>query len=161
VSSQSRLYLGDGTGKWRDATHLLPAARLSVGDLELGDVDVDGDLDIVLVDWGHGSPETNSGGKVILWVNDGAGRFTDATAAQMPGTRVRFSWDLELIDVDNDWDLDVATSCKMCASSRLYENDGDGTFVDVTAHRMPHYTNNYEFEPLDLDADGYLDLVTQ
>ena len=161
VSSQSRLYLGDGTGGWRDATAShLPPARLSVGDLELGDVDADGDLDIVLVDWGGGSPETNSGGQVTLWVNDGVGRFTDATADQMPDTLVRFSWDLELVDVDNDWDLDIATSCKMCSSSRLYENDGDGTFVDVTAQRMPHYTNNYEFEPLDLDADGYLDLVT-
>jgi hypothetical protein len=161
VSSQSRLYLGDGTGGWRDATtDHLPAAKLSVGDLELGDVDADGDLDIVLADWGGGSPETNAGGKVTLWLNDGGGRFTDATADQMPDTKVRFSWDLELVDVDNHWDLDIATSCKMCSSSRLYENDGDGTFIDVTAQRMPHYTNNYEFEPLDLDADGYLDLVT-
>jgi FG-GAP-like repeat len=161
VSSQSRLYLSDGTGGWEDATAShLPAAKLSVGDLELGDVDADGDLDIVLADWGDGSPETNSGGKVTLWLNDGVGQFTDATAVQMPDKKVRFSWDLELVDVDNDWDLDIATSCKMCSSSRLYENDGEGTFIDVTAQRMPHYTNNYEFEPLDLDADGYLDLVT-
>jgi hypothetical protein len=78
----------------------------------------------------------------------------------MPDALVRFSWDLELVDVDNDWDLDIATSCKMCSSSLLYENDGDGDFLDVSAHRMPRYTNNYEFEPLDLDGDGYLDLVT-
>ena len=161
VSTQSRLYLGDGTGGWRDVTRShLPAEELSVGDLELGDVDADGDLDIVLVDWGDGSPETNGGGKVTLWLNNGRGRFADATAERMPHTLVRFSWDLELVDVDNDWDLDIATSCKMCSSSRLYENEGSGTFVDVTAQRMPHYTNNYEFEPLDLDADGYLDLVT-
>ena len=161
VSTQSRLYLGDDADRWRDVTTTnLPAEKLSVGDLELGDVDADGDLDIVLVDWGDGSPETNSGGRVILWLNDGRGRFTDATVEQMPNAKVRFSWDLELVDIDNDWDLDIATSCKFCTSSRLYENDGNGTFVDVTAQRMPHYTNNYEFEPLDLDADGYLDLIT-
>jgi hypothetical protein len=161
VSSQSRLYLGDGTGGWRDATaSRLPAATPSVGDLELGDVDADGDLDLVLADWGDGSPETNRGGRVALWLNDGEGGFTDATAGRMPDTLVRFSWDLELVDVDNDWDLDIATSCKMCPSSLLYENDGEGAFSDVSAQRMPHYTNNYEFEPLDLDADGYLDLVT-
>jgi hypothetical protein len=97
VSTQSRLYLGDGT-EWRDVTSShLPAEKLSVGDLELGDVDDDGDLDIVLVDWGDGSPETNSGGKVTLWLNDGAGRFTDVTAAQMPHANVRVSWDLELV----------------------------------------------------------------
>ncbi len=161
VSTRSRLYLGNGAGEWRDVTSThLPAEKLSVGDLELGDVDADGDLDLVLVDWGEGSPETNLGGKVTLWLNDGRGRFTDATGERMPHTLVRFSWDLELVDVDNDWDVDIVTSCKMCSSSRLYENDGSGTFDDVTAHRMPHYTNNYEFEPLDLDADGYLDLVT-
>ncbi len=161
VSSQSRLYLGDGAGGWRDVTSSqLPRVRLSVGDLELGDVDADADLDLVLVDWGDGSPETNSGSKVTLWLNDGKGRFTDATAAQMPDTLVRFSWDLELVDVDNDWDLDIATSCKFCPTSLLYENDGAGAFVDVTEQRMPHFTNNYEFEPIDLDGDGYLDLVT-
>lgn len=161
VSTRSRLYLGDGHGQWSDVTAShLPAAEPSVGDLEVGDVDADSDLDIVLADWGDGSPETNRGGRVTLWLNDGSGRYTDATAEQMPGINVRFSWDLELVDVDNDWDLDIATSCKMCSSSLLYENDGAGSFADVSAHRMPHFTNNYEFEPLDLDADGYLDLVT-
>jgi hypothetical protein len=158
--TQSRLYLGDGKGGWRDVTATnLPSARLDVGDLELGDVDADGDLDMVLADWGPGSPMRNEGGVVTLWLNDGSGHFTDATAAQMPTTKVRFSWELELVDVDNDWDLDIATSCKMCPSSLLYENDGTGRFTDVT-ERMPHFTNSYEFTPLDLDGDGFLDLVT-
>ena len=52
--TQSRLYLGTGKGAFRDvtATHL-PATPLSVGDLEFGDVDDDGDLDVVLADWGR------------------------------------------------------------------------------------------------------------
>jgi hypothetical protein len=159
--SQSRLYLGDKNGGWEDATSThLPSARLSIGDLELGDVDADGDLDAVLADWGSGSPMKNNGGVVQLWLNDGSGRFTDATKAQMPHLKVQFSWDLELVDVDNDWDLDVAVSCKMCPSSLLYDNDGTGQFTDATAQHMPMFTNNYDFAPLDLDGDGYLDLVT-
>ena len=54
--TQSRLFLGTGRGAFRDvtATHL-PQMPLSVGDLEPGDVDLDGDLDLVLADWGPGT----------------------------------------------------------------------------------------------------------
>jgi hypothetical protein len=158
--TRSRLLLGTGDGSFTDVTGTnLPTAELSAGDLELGDVDGDDDLDIVIADWGDGSP-FGSGGVVTLWLNDGAAVFSDATAARMPATLVGFSWDLELIDVDNDWDLDVATSCKNCPSSLLYVNDGAGTFSDVTAAAMPAFSNNYEFAPIDLDGDGFLDLVT-
>jgi hypothetical protein len=78
----------------------------------------------------------------------------------MPPTPIGFSWDLELIDVDNDWDLDLAISSKTSPTSFLFDNDGTGTFSDVTDARLPHFTNNYEFEPIDLDSDGALDLLT-
>ncbi len=160
-STRSRLFLADRSGAWRDVTRThLPAERLSVGDLEPGDVDGDGDLDLVLADWGKDSPMTNRGGRVRLWLNDGSGRFSDVTASRMPSTLVRFSWDLELLDADNDWDLDIAVSCKTCLSSLLYLNDGHGRFSDVSEKRMPAFTNNYDFTPIDLDADGFLDLVT-
>jgi len=130
-----------------------------VGDLEVGDVDDDGDFDVVLADWGDGNP-FEAQGLVQLWLNDGAATFADATAAQMPDTTVGFSWDIELVDVDNDWDLDLAVSCKTCSSSLLYDNDGAGTFTDVTDGRLPAFTNNYEFAPMDLDRSGSLELVT-
>lgn len=158
--TQSRLYLGTGHGAFREvtATHV-PQGPLSVGDLEFGDVDGDGDLDVVLADWGPGHNMTNDGGRTRLWLNDGAARFTDATNGRMPATLVRFSWDLELVDVDNDYHLDVLVSCKRCGNSTLFRNDGRGVFTeDIRA--IPHYTNNYEFEPMDLDGDGVLDLVT-
>ena len=158
--TQSRLFLGTGGGRFTEttATHV-PAMPLSVGDLEPGDVDGDGDLDLVLADWGAGNNMTNDGGRTRLWLNDGSGRFNDATAARMPDIRVRFSWDLELADVDNDTDLDLLVSCKRCPGSHLFRNDGAGSFTD-DARGIPQYTNNYEFEPMDLDGDGWLDLVT-
>lgn len=158
--TQSQLFLGTGVGTFELATDRFPQVPLSVGDLEIGDVDADGDLDVILADWGAGSPMENTGGQVQLWLNDGTGTFTDATAAAMPATLVRFCWELELVDVDNDWDLDLAVSSKRSGTSFLYTNDGTGTFTDVTAERMPHFTNNYEFEAMDLDGDGFLDLVT-
>jgi len=158
--TQSRLYLGTGQGRFSEVTRThLPAQPLSVGDLEPGDVDGDGDLDLVLADWGAGNNMTNEGGRTRLWLNDGAGRFSDATDARMPDIKVRFSWDLELVDVDNDADLDLLVSCKRCGGSHLFRNDGAGTFTD-DPRGLPQYTNNYEFEPMDLDGDGFLDLVT-
>jgi FG-GAP-like repeat len=158
--TQSRLFLGRGAGRFEEVTATnLPAMPLSVGDLEPGDVDGDGDLDLVLADWGPGNNMSNDGGRTRLWLNDGAGRFSDATPARMPDIKVRFSWDLELTDVDNDLDLDVLISCKRCPGSHLFRNEGFGTFVD-DGRAVPQYTNNYEFEAMDLDGDGFLDLVT-
>jgi hypothetical protein len=158
--TQSRLYLGTGAGAFREVTPShLPQVPLSVGDIEIGDVDGDGDLDLALADWGPGNNMTNSGGRTRLWLNDGAARFSDATPARMPDMLVGFSWDLELVDADNDYDLDLAISCKRCPGSLLFRNDGAGRFTN-DARALPQYTNNYELEPMDLDGDGFLDLVT-
>jgi len=108
--TQSRLFLGLGEGRFVERTNRLPSRAMSVGDAEFGDVDGDGDLDLVLADWGSGNNMTNAGGRTRLWLNNGRGRFTDATSARMPATLIRFSWDLELVDVDNDYDLDVVIS---------------------------------------------------
>lgn len=156
--TQSQLYRGLGEGAFEDGTGLLPELPLSVGDLEVGDVDGDLDIDIVLADWGPGSPMGNAGGPVHLWRNTGEGWADDAAA--MPGVPVGFSWDLELVDVDGDWDLDIVTSCKMCPTSQLYLNDGTGTFTDATNGGLPGFANNYEFEAMDLDGDGDPELVT-
>lgn len=159
--TQSQLYLASGSGNFVDVTATqLPQIDASIGDLEFGDVDADGDLDVVLADWGPGSPMSNAGGRTLLWLNDGAGHFSDATATQMPYVLVEFAWELELVDVDNDYDLDVLVSCKRCEGSFLFENDGFGAFTDVTQGRLPQFSNNYDFEAMDLDGDDFLDLVT-
>ena len=158
--TQSRLYIGTGGGAFREATSThLPQMPLSVGDLEPGDVDGDGDLDLVLATWGPGNNMTNAGGRTRLWLNDGAGRFTDATDERMPLTLVRFSWDLEFVDTDNDADLDIVVSCKRCGGGSLLRNDGAGKFTE-DLRGLPQYTNNYEYEAMDMDGDGFLDLVT-
>ncbi len=173
----SRLFLGKGSGKFENvsATHL-PKDTTAMGDADIGDVDGDGDLDIVIANWGKGEPcvskvpgcpnkvlGSSPGGKVLLWLNDGTGKFTDGTADRMPATLVKFSWDLEFVDIDNDMDLDLAVASKATLGeegSFLYENDGTGKFTDVSQKRLPQFPNNYEFEIIDFNKDGALDLLT-
>jgi len=78
----------------------------------------------------------------------------------MPDALVQFSWELEFADVDNDYDLDVLVSCKVCGGSFLFENDGTGAFTDVSQAKLPKFINNYDFEAMDVNGDEYLDLAT-
>ncbi len=158
--SQSRLYLGDGGGIFEEVTAShLPQIDASIGDAEFGDVDGDGDLDLVLAEWGQGDPSTNGGGITRLWLNDGGGVFEEAAAAQMPAIQVAWSWELELVDIDNDYDLDLAISCKSCEGSYLFVNDGSGNYTDSSS-KLPQSPNNYDFEALDLNGDTFVDLIT-
>jgi hypothetical protein len=102
---------------------------------------------------------TNAGGRTRLWLNDGSGRFTDETAERMPETLVRFSWDLNFVDVDNDYDLDVVVSCKRCGCGTHFRNDVGGRFEE-DYRAIPQYANNYSAEAMDVNGDGFLDLVT-
>lgn len=156
--TQLKLFLRGPTG-WTDGSAQLPQQLTSIGDLEAGDVDGDGDLDLLLAEWGGANPASNAGGRTRLYLNNGSGTFVDATVANMPAQLVKWSWDVELVDVDNDFDLDALIACKLCTTSYLFLNDGTGHFTDAP-NALPHFANNYDFEPMDIDDDGDLDLVT-
>ncbi len=176
---QSQLFVNDGAGNFSNETATnLPQIDASIGDLELGDVDDDGDLDMILADWGPeapvGDPVTTDGGTTQLWLQIGdpggfdqasSGMFEDVTVANMPITSndtIRWSWDLEFIDLDNDFDLDAAISCFSCSNNSiwLFANDGSGVFTNVTAGNVPQGLGAFDAEPMDLNGDDFLDLVT-
>jgi hypothetical protein len=157
--TQSELYLGLGEGKFERVTEShFPQGNASIGDLDIGDVNGDGFLDIALADWGAGDALLNAGGKIKLWLNDGTGHFSDVTDSDMPDLLVEFSWDIEFFDYDNDFNLDLLVSCKRCGTSKMYVNDGTGKFA--YKRLLPAYTNNYDFEMMDVNKDGFLDLIT-
>jgi len=110
--------------------------QASTSGIATGDIDGDGDRDLVL------------GGR--LFVNNGRGAFTDVTATQLPGND---GGRVELADLDGDGDLDI-----VYATGLLFINNGAGTFADVTAGRLPA-VRGQDAAALDVDGDGDADLV--
>ncbi|MBK8265465.1 MAG: VCBS repeat-containing protein [Nannocystis sp.] len=162
-ATKSNLYINDN-GVFVAQPSLLPNLNLSAGDLEVGDVDGDGDLDVVISDWGPAPVGfvNSPGGITRLWLNDGSGMFTDATATKMPAIPVNWSWDHDFIDLDNDYDLDLIISCRACAGGSLaFTNDGTGKFANTTGATFPsNLIGSAEFEVMDIDGDGDVDAVS-
>jgi hypothetical protein len=148
-NTQNRLLLNDGRGFFVDATatHLPIASDFTLA-VSVGDVNGDGAPDFVA---------GNSGQQSRLYVNDGAGRFTDQTQARMP-LQTYATRDVELADVDGDGDLDLLMG--HIRQDRLYLNDGSGTFTDETSTRLPADDARSDWLLVgDLDADGDNDLL--
>gem|GEM_PF-5662404 len=72
------------------------------------------------------------GSSVYLWRNDGDGTFTNTTAVagiSLAGAGGGYNG-TAFGDFDNDGDLDLYGG--QAGSNKLYRNDGDGTFTDIT-----------------------------
>ena len=112
-----------------------------------GDVDSDGDLDILLSGYSSGSSLTR------LYRNDGGAGFTNVTCG-LPNC---YYSALALGDYDRDGDLDVLISGTSTYLTRLYNNDGTGMFVNTGASFPSLRDGSAAWG--DYDNDGDLDLL--
>jgi VCBS repeat protein len=165
-----RLYLNDGHGLFTDGSagvdtglpHVFGTADSQgvTRDVDLADVDGDGDLDAFLTDNGdHGT------GRLLVNVN-GRGLFVDTSRDGGPwfprdltGQEARAS---VVGDLDGDGDPDIV----MMGFNvhHLYINQGGGVFVDGTHGETTGLPNldavlGGDVELADLDQDGDLDLA--
>ena len=162
------LFVNDGTGRFREegrtrGLEARPPLRLAGYSATLGDVDRDGYLDLFVTEYGggvEGNPLPLPAGS-RLYRNRGAGApgtFTDATAAAgLGGVEGRYGFAATLADLDRDGWPDLALTADF-GTSRLFWNNGDGTFTDGTdAAGAGTDDNGMGATTGDLDGDGTIE----
>lgn len=154
----SALLMNTGRARFEDDSFdRLPARYGANQDVAIGDLDGDGDVDLALA-----NEDQNQ-----IYLADGEGRFALADASALPrAEKPEESRDAELFDADGDGDLDLffanvrLWNPQGVPQNRLLLNNGRGVFVDATAQRLPlREEQTFSAVPIDLDADGRLDLV--
>ena len=120
------------------------------------DFDNDGDLDIYVTN----GPGTNNSLYSNQLVETGAVNFVDVGAASGAGAQTHDSSGVCAGDIDNDDDMDLYV-LGTGEPNILFENQGDGTFVDITATAGVGGSGRHAVgcSFADFDADGLLDVV--
>jgi uncharacterized repeat protein (TIGR01451 family) len=146
------VYRNDGASGFTDIGAGLTG--VNQGSAAWGDVDNDGDLDILLT--GQDSSDTPLS---KVYRNDGTSGFSDIGAALTPVWYSSVAWG----DVDNDSHLDILLTGRDVAGSplsKVYRNNGDTAspaFSDIGAALVA--VNRGSVAWSDMDNDGDLDIV--
>ncbi len=118
------------------------------------DIDGDNDQDLFVC--------VESGGNELMYKNNGGGYFTKVLGVP-PVTNGGTSWSSSWGDYDNDGDFDLYVTNHGNQLNRLYRNDGNFTFTQITGDTItnaPGYSACSGWA--DYDNDGDLDMfVTQ
>ena len=136
----------------------------------LGDIDDDGDLDLVFghIDPASGPARADHMGVPQVYLNDGTGNFTDVTLTRTTGKSPDGTGAYsKLMDVDGDGDLDFVSFFKAKTSGPLqrlqfFLNNGAGFFTYDAAHEVAFPTDAVivlnDLDVTDMDGDGSYDL---
>jgi hypothetical protein len=146
------MFLNDGLGNFTlQSPSPFPPVRNS--NVEFGDVDNDGDLDVFVM-----GISSSSAYYTRMYANNGSGVFS--YVAQPALTTMAFG-NLQLADVDNDNDLDlfIAGSNATSKSCKLYRNDGTGAYTYTTGNSY-NWANGMAMDVVDINNNGWKDLIT-
>ena len=166
------LFLNDGSGHFSEEAVLRGAAvetaftHIGFG-VEIGDYDGDGWLDLHTNEWGSTvlatlGGETDHSGHMRLLRNRGVaqpGYFDDVTTTAGVAIPLADMWGFAsaLRDLDGDGHLDLAIAADF-GTSKLFWNDGDGTFTEGGALAGVATDENGMGSSFgDVDGDGDLD----
>ncbi|MBN1851537.1 MAG: VCBS repeat-containing protein [Pirellulales bacterium] len=153
-SRNNQVWLNDGTGVFSDSGQRLSTEPYSQygdgtnGQVALGDLDGDGDLDAVV----------SIRYRMRIWVNDGTGTFSESSVSfVVNGNEMDQGGQVVLLgDVNGDNHLDIV-SLDNSRQSRVWFNNGGGRFNE---YRDINHGNPTSAEMADIDGDGDLDIVS-
>lgn len=132
-----------------DRTLLLETTSETSANVSIGDLDGDGNLDLVLAKGRHW-PLVD---RVLM--GDGHGRIR---AAWNLGTAADRSYSGQLADLDGDGELDVVISNDAPDPKLVYRNDGTGHFTLASTFGRPEWgTRNARIA--DMNGDGRRDII--
>ncbi|MCD6499859.1 MAG: CRTAC1 family protein [Deltaproteobacteria bacterium] len=164
------LFLNQGDGTFVEAGLLTHVAKDDNGGyggntfgIDCGDYDNDGHLDLFLAEIAHPRYQPWSDPSRLLHWTASANAYgfeysDDTLAAGLP--RDEGMIDPSWVDFDNDGDLDLFVSILYTGhASRLFRNNGDGTFQDVTYLAGIDIPDGQAGVWSDLDGDGDMDLI--
>jgi len=152
---KENLYRNDGGGSFEKLTGLvITTDGFNTMSSSWGDIDNDGDLDLLLA---------NNGSKNQLFRNEGNFAFTRIETTDI-SLRTANSFSSAWTDIDNDGDLDLfvtnAFKNGVRLKNNLYLNDGTGHLTEVTDDIVAMDTGwSYGCAFGDYDNDGFQDLA--
>lgn len=142
-TKRTRVFANDGTGTFTQTDELV---GLNNGSVKWGDMDNDGDLDLVL------TGSNNQGtGQTLIFENVNSGGFVSNQS--LSGVLLSSA---DWVDYDADGDLDLVITGS--ETTRLYKNDGIGSFTVDSDNSIIGITSG-STDWADYDRDGDLDLL--
>jgi len=154
---QNWVYLNDGQGNFLQ-TNSRPFGTNSIGTVAVavGDVDGDGDFDLVVGNVGGGM--TRNFGQNYIYLNDGQGNFSEQNARPF-GPHNNANIRVAVGDMNGDGFVDIVVG-NASQENRVYLNDGQGNFPQQNTHSFGTGSDDtYSLAIADVNSDGFLDIV--
>jgi len=143
VAAEVVILINDGAGQFTSQSITVPAGQKFLTSPSWGDIDADGDLDLVVGEWSFQSATT----KLNIWHNNGGQLDLVQSFPHL------WSYHSKFADMDNDGDQDLLAVADF-GHTKWYRNNGAGIF---SLEAVLDVENGMGSAVGDVDNDGDLD----